>query len=64
VNLASLYRRGYISAIGGVGMLAYGIAAGAHIVLLVGIALLALAAFRFNHSRGEVGGVRDGGVRR
>lgn len=46
-SFSSLYRKGVIAAIAGAGLVIYGVAAGAHLVLLGGLALVVLAVVRF-----------------
>ena len=46
-SFSSLYRKGVITAIAGAGCLIYGVVAGAHLVLLAGLALVVVAVVRF-----------------
>lgn len=46
-SFSSLHSKGFISAIAGAGCVIYGAAAGSHLVLLAGLALVVLAVVRF-----------------
>jgi hypothetical protein len=49
--LYTVYRRGLFNLAGGVGMVAYGIVASSHLVLLAGLAMVAWGVYRFSHFR-------------
>jgi hypothetical protein len=56
--ISSVYHRGLHLAVGGAGLIAYGVVANAHLVLLLGIALMAWGAFRFRGFRGKAKAAR------
>lgn len=56
--IASAYRRGLHLALGGLGLVAFGVIASEHLVLLAGIALIAWGAFRFRGFRGKAKAAR------
>jgi hypothetical protein len=51
--ISSVYHKGLHLALGGVGLAAYGVVANAHLVLLLGVALIAWGAYRFRGFRGK-----------
>lgn len=51
-SLFSSYRRGLVSFVAGAGLVAYGVVASAHLVLLVGIAVIAWGLVRSRNFRG------------
>jgi hypothetical protein len=53
--ISSIYRRGLHIALGGAGLVVYGVVADERLVLLGGVAILAWGAYRFRFFRGKAG---------
>jgi hypothetical protein len=54
-SISSIYRRGLHIAFSGAGLVAYGVAAHAHLVLLGGVVLIGWGAYRYRFFSGKAG---------
>jgi hypothetical protein len=54
-TLSTIYRKGLVGMVAGIGLVAYGAIAGAHIVLLVGLVVIVWGVVRFRGFRSRAG---------
>jgi uncharacterized membrane protein HdeD (DUF308 family) len=54
-TLSNIYRKGLISMVAGIGLVAYGAIASAHIALLVGLVVIVWGVVRFRGFRSRAG---------
>ena len=54
-TLSNIYRKGLISMVAGIGLVAYGAIASAHVILLVGLVVIVWGVVRFRGFRSRAG---------
>jgi uncharacterized membrane protein HdeD (DUF308 family) len=54
-TLSTIYRKGLVSMVAGIGLVAYGAIASAHVILLVGLVVIVWGVVRFRGFRSRAG---------